>query len=165
MTKKQTNKPRVWKQKYNFDKIKLDFFRSADYHEVKAFFINQFGTYTEHIKRETAGWTKEKKEMISKVKDEAMKEAEAELKEYYKPTMKQLAKIHEANIWAIQAKAFQIAQNIKTDSKGNIILPDWFDIKEQEIINTLIKREQFDLKSRKKEEEDDNEIISTIRVI
>lgn len=152
------------KTKYNFDKLKLDFFRSKEHQEVKAFFLDTCNTYTSHIKTMTKGWSEEKKEMINQVKAEVQEDLRNELKDLYRPSAKELAQMLEASMWIFKWKLYQIAQNIKKDDFGNIILPDWLDIKEQEIIHRIIKWEMIDLKIEDKDNEW-NGAIQTIRII
>ena len=101
--------------------------------------------------------------MIKRVKREAQIELEQELKELYKPSIKQLSKIHEASISIIQAKVFQTAQNIKKDNFGNIILPDNFNIREIKILYDIIKTEIKDYEERT--DYVNNNIIEKILVI
>ena len=152
------------KTKYNFDKLKLDFFRSKEHQEVKAFFLDTHNVYTSHIQGMTKGWSEEKREMISQVKAEVQEDLRNELKDLYRPSAKELAQMLEASMWIYKWKLFQTAQNIKKDDYGNIILPDWLDFNEQEKIRKAIKEEQVDLKI----EDQDNEwngAIQTIRII
>jgi len=150
------------KNKYNFDKLKIEFFRDKDYNEVKAFFLAKFWAYNQHIQSMTKWWAVEKKELIAQVKEEVHKEIKEELKKLYRPTAEELAKMYEANMGIIKWKLFHIAQNIKKDKNWNIILPDWLDIKEQEIIHRIIKWELFDLWVEEKQWKD---TIQTIRII
>ena len=152
------------KQKYNFDKLKIDFFKSKEHNEVKAFFLDTHQVYNQHIQSMTKGWSVEKKELIKQVKWEVQEELKQELKDLYRPTAKELAKMLEASMWIYKWKLFQTAQNIKKDENGNIILPDWLDFKEQEIIRKAIKEEMVDLKIDEQEKTWDT-TIQTIRIV
>ena len=66
------------KQKYDWVEIKREYFES-DIVEVKRFLESKFNTYTTHMNKTTAGWTKEKKEHKEKIRVEALKLAEKKL--------------------------------------------------------------------------------------
>lgn len=133
------------KQKYNFDKIKLEYF-SSSIMEVKKFFHYSYNTYTSHIKLKTKWWSIEKQDMIRSVRIEAQKEMEEELKELYKPTIKELSQMHKAILTVIKWKLYHLAQNITKDDFGNIALPDDLDVREVEIIWRIIKSELEEFK-------------------
>lgn len=135
------------KQKYNFDKIKLEYFLSS-IKEVKEFFQCKYNTYTSHIKLKTKWWSIEKQKMITSVRIEAQKEMEQELKELYKPTIEEISQMHKAVLTAIKWKLYHLAQNITKDDFGNIILPDNLDLREVALIWKIIKNELKDIDKR-----------------
>lgn len=150
------------KQKYNWDKLKLEYF-SIPTMEVKEFFQYTYSTYTCHIKQKTNGWREEKQNLIRSIKIEAQKEMEQELKELYKPTIEEMSQMHKAVITVVKWKLFNLAQNIKKDKFGNIILPDNLNMKEVEIMWKIVKQELEDI--RKKESIKNNNYISKIVVV
>lgn len=129
------------KQKYNWDKLKLEYF-SSSIMEVKEFFQYQYSTYTGQIKQKTTGWRKEKEDMITHCYSLAKNEIETQLVETYKPKMRELSKMHEATISIIQAKLLNLTQNVSKDKDGNIILPYNFKVRELQIIWEMIKIEK-----------------------
>jgi len=132
------------KQKYNFDKIQLEYF-SSPIKEVKEFFQCKYHTYTSHIKLKTKWWHIEKQKMIRNVRIEAQKEMEQELRELYKPTIEELSQMHKAVLTVIKWKLYHLAQNITKDDFGNIILPDDLDVREVALIWKIIKSELYDI--------------------
>ncbi len=135
------------KQKYNFDKIKLEYF-SSPIKEVKEFFQYSYNTYTSHIKLKTKWWSVEKQNMIRNVRIELQKEMEHEMVELYKPTIKELSQMHKAVLTIVKWKLYHLAWNITKDDFGNIILPDSLDVREVAIIWKIIKSELEDINKR-----------------
>lgn len=131
------------KQKYNWDKLKLDYFSSPTM-EVKDFFQYQYSTYTGHIKQKTIWWSKEKQDFIVECRKLAEKDMKGELKELYKPTLQELSKMHEAIMHIIKSKLFSLAQKVSKDENGNIILPKDLNLKELKIIWEIIKAEKWE---------------------
>lgn len=129
------------RQKYNWDKIKLDFF-SSEIMEVKAFAEWKFGKYTGTMKTRMLGWSKEKQEFINKAKEQAKSELQEKMKELYKPSEEELAKMHEAVMWVFKAKVFSNAQKITKLDDWTIIIPPDIDIKENKMIWEVLKTEQ-----------------------
>ena len=86
------------KQKYNFDKIKQEFFDS-DYQEVKSYFEDKFDWLNAHIAKNTLGWTKDKKNYI---KDQISKANAIYEKERQKKWIKVMRNIDVARMAWIQ---------------------------------------------------------------
>ena len=160
---KQHMKDTKWK--YNFDKLKIEFFKDSEYNELKSFFENRYKTYNSYIRNNTVGWVSEKKEMIKTARILAQKEIAEELKNLYKPSEKELAEMHKAVMQIFKWKLYNVAKQIKTDPEtGGVIIPDDLDIREQEIIHKIIKQEMVDLKIID-EKDEENKTIQTIRII
>lgn len=149
------------KQKYNWDKLKLEYF-SSSIMEVKEFFQYQYSTYTGHIKQKTIWWRKEKDDMIKHCSSLAKDEIKTQLVEIYKPQMRELSKMHDASISILRAKAFSLAQNISKDENGNIILPENLKMRELQIIWEMIKIEKWEPIKVKRSSTTDENYISKI---
>jgi len=61
------------KQKYNYDKLQVEFFKS-EFIEVKAFITHLWLTYSAERARRTKWWAKEKKEYNAKIVADALEE-------------------------------------------------------------------------------------------
>ncbi|MDD2870451.1 MAG: hypothetical protein PHS49_00540 [Candidatus Gracilibacteria bacterium] len=128
------------KQKYNWHKLKLEYFTSPKM-EVKEFFESKYSTYSGHIKSKTNGWRDDKNELIKKCKNQAENELRDNLKEIYKPSIEELSNIYKSLMFIIRAKVVNLSQNIIKDEKGNITLPSDLNIRELKIIWEIIRTE------------------------
>lgn len=128
------------KQKYNWDKLELEFLKSS-FNEVKPFFEYKYRTYTGHIREKTSGWTRGKKMMLQRAKMNAKIKVENQLEELYAPTMKEITQMHKATIRLIQFKLQKMHQNVYKDKNGNVILLENIDVREVEKMWKIIKEE------------------------
>jgi len=128
------------KQKYNWDKLKLEYF-SSPINEVKWFFLSKYSTYTGHIKTMTKWWNKEKQEFVHIYKAQSKEELRQELKEWFKPSVIELSKIYEAIMFLIRAKAINLAQKVSKDEKGNIIVSKDIKVSELKMIWEIVRTE------------------------
>lgn len=154
------------KQKYNWDKLKLDYF-SSPVMEVKDFFQYQYSTYSGHIKQKTIGWRKEKDGIIKHCSKLAKQEIQEELKELYKTSSIELSKMHETTMILFKSKLFNLAQNVSKDEKGNIILPENLNLKELKIIWEIVKTELWEpikISNKKLYNYQDN-LVSEIKIV
>lgn len=105
------------KTKYNFDKEKLDFFKS-NFKEVKAYFEHKYNIYNRHIAWKTKGWTIEKKIFIKNNLKQAQTELENESKNKWK---QELRNIENARIKIIHELTSRISSKTPTNELINIV--------------------------------------------
>lgn len=128
------------KQKYNWDKLKLEYFISSIM-EVKEFFESEYSTYTGHTKAMTKWWSIDKQELIKSCKNQAEIELRENLKEIYKPSREELSQMYKATLYIIKAKLLNLEQGITKDAKGIITLPKDLKIRELKIIWEIVRTE------------------------
>lgn len=110
------------KQKYDWSKIKLEFFQS-DIDEVKVFFESKYGQWKRNwtMNRNTRWRTKEKQEMKANILKDAMAEnAERQAKELSLP----LEKIMEGKKAILQLLLVQVSKYVK-ESKSEKNIDVW----------------------------------------
>ena len=109
------------KIKYNFDELKVEFFKSKT-PEVKKFFEDKFNTYTAHIRKYTAGWTKDKQNYIRTQIQEAEAEYQIEKKKRWKQVIKNIDTAQMAGLQMFSTKVIQLE---KVTSQINQMAKDW----------------------------------------
>lgn len=130
------------KQKYNWDKLKLEYFTSSIM-EVKWFFEYQYSTYTGHIKEQTKWWSVEKQDFIRNCKEQAESELKEELVELYKPSNEELSQMYKALFYTMRAKAISFYQNVETANNWKIKFNDNISISELISLWKIIRTEQW----------------------
>lgn len=144
----------MWKQKYNFDKIKKEFLESS-YDEVKPFMQAIYHTYTSHIKNKTKGWSDEKKMLKKDVKNIVIEEIKEELKEYYKPSMEELWDMHKQLVQLSKAKINTMTRTMKEKLEWKRIKDD-VSIKDIKTLWDMVKAEKNEPTSYMRTESDTN---------
>ena len=79
------------KKKYDWYKLKLNFFQS-DFDEVKSFFTDKWLTYNSEIRKRTNWWTKEKQDFKQKITEKALENSLKKQAKDLEIPMDQLAK-------------------------------------------------------------------------
>lgn len=119
------------KAKYNWHKLKLDYYESPIM-EVKGFFESLSHTYTSHTKLKTRWWGEDKKIFIKNYKNKAEDELTEKMVEIYQPSVEEISQVYRSVMTIIRAKTIEWNQKIRKDEKWNIIVPD--DIKISDVI-------------------------------
>lgn len=105
MPTKKTKK--VWPQKYDWKALKLEYLISP-IADISERWRNKRGTNEApkngNFKKQTKGWTEDKKKLREEVAKEAMEELKKEMIEAYKPSMEELSEAHQALFTLIRAK-------------------------------------------------------------
>jgi len=107
----------MWKQKYDWEKIKIKFFES-EFEHPSTFMRHTYGTSTAHIRRMTKWWSQDKEELKKKALNKAITQTEEVLAEYYKPTLDELWTMHKQIIQLSKAKINEMTNIAKNKQRG-----------------------------------------------
>lgn len=130
------------KKKYNWDKLKLEYFASKIM-DVKWFFEYKESTYSGHTKEKTKWWSIDKQKFIQSCKNQAEDELKEELVELYKPSNEEISQIYKSIFYTMRAKAVNFSQNIKKDNSGNITFTEDISISELMTLWKILRTEQW----------------------
>lgn len=99
-----------WRYKWNRDEIKAAYFNSPIMELKKFLFDNYKIKRSWQVAERTAPWRKEKDELLKRAHDEAIRQTEEKLIEYYKPDIKELWKMHKLIMMVITKKIAHMAR-------------------------------------------------------
>lgn len=129
------------RQKYDWSKIKSDFFAS-DIDEVKEFIGNIWGKYNRNCAQATKGRTKEKQEWKQNIIEKALERKAKEEAKNLEIPLTQLKQAKKTVLWLVMKKLNKIIEVDKKDKENKDL--STIDIKEQERMLRMIKTELWE---------------------
>ena len=108
----------MWKLKYDWSSLKLEFFQS-DIDEVKEFFQRKYNVYNRNIQQNTKGWTKEKQLYKTDILQRALERKAKEEAKNLEIPVGQLKMAKKTVIWLLMKRLQKIIEDEDSDININ----------------------------------------------